>query len=164
MIWGWDSQVSGPYDFEVDGSKVFSNNGVVFGVAGALRLANVLEYMDIPEPPMKSDAINRYVVKTLCDAIRNECRYVDLSSNSEGQAGVEGSVLVSVRGRVYDIGSDFSACRNRSKTYGIGSGSAFALGALAAGADPLTALKIAAKMDTGTGGRLYVKTESEVLG
>src|SRR5690606_15754986 len=97
-------------------------------------------------------------------ALREEFRDVEFATNRDGASDYRGVLLVSVLGKVYEVSSDFSTHRRKTKTYGIGSGSAFALGALAAGVDPLTALKIAAKMDTGTGGRLYVKTESEVLG
>lgn len=164
MVWGWDSQVSYYPDFEMEATKVFANDVLVFGIAGSLRLQNILRYMDLPTPPTRVSEVDKYMLKTLSNALREEFRDVEFAENRDGSSTFSGVVLVSLLGKVYEFSPNFTAHRSKTKTYGIGSGSAFALGALAAGADPLTALKIAAKMDTGTGGRLYVKTESEVLG
>lgn len=46
----------------------------------------------------------------------------------------------------------------KSEPYTLGSGGTYALGAMAAGADARTAVEIAARYDTGTGGEITVLT------
>ena len=67
-----------------------------------------------------------------------------------------GIILAVIEGRIFEIGHDFSV--DEFLEYGgIGSGSDYARGAMAAGLDAKAALKIAADLDPYTGGELHVK-------
>ena len=73
----------------------------------------------------------------------------------DGEAHNYSSLLVAVNGRLFEISSDFAFTTNDSRVYSVGSGSSYALGALGAGADPESAVKIAAYFDSFTGGDIH---------
>ena len=60
--------------------------------------------------------------------------------------------LMAVGGEIFDIDEDLSVSRNDKDMYAIGSGSSYALGALAAGADINRAMEIAAELTAFTSG------------
>lgn len=64
------------------------------------------------------------------------------------------AVCISKERKLYMFDSDPRPYVIDDKVYAIGSGSNFALGALAAGASPRDAIRIAARYDPGTGGRI----------
>lgn len=160
---GWDSQVTtGMHGFEWAGSKVFVNNGLIFGGAGYVRFLNILQYLQVPDFGGKDP--DRYVVTQLIPRIQETLKDADAAELENGRLSTDSLTLVVVKNRVYDIGTDLSWSRRRDGIYAIGSGSRYAVGALSAGADIRSALRIASKHDIGTGGRLTVKTSEEILG
>ena len=66
--------------------------------------------------------------------------------------------LISVCGEVFDIDHDLSVSKNASGIYAVGSGAAYALGALHAGADAYEAMEIASKLTAFTAGP-YISKE-----
>lgn len=68
----------------------------------------------------------------------------------------KGSALVVVDGRIFTTDSIF-AVTEHEEAVGIGSGSKYALGALASGKSVEKAMEIAAQLDPGTGGTLYIE-------
>lgn len=65
-------------------------------------------------------------------------------------------LIVDPRGRAYTFEGSAVRLPMRDKQWAIGSGSDLALGAMAMGADARTAVKVAAKFDVYTGGRVVV--------
>ena len=63
-------------------------------------------------------------------------------------------------GELFDIDQDLAVMRSSDGIYGIGSGAAYALGALHAGAKPMKALEIAAKITAFTSGP-YIMLEQQ---
>lgn len=137
--------------------KVFANGPVVFGFAGSVRAANVLRFMDVPALPKKRlnrNDLERWVVTDLVPAMQDALETGNAMEIHNNEVDSYSRVLVSVQGSVYEIGSNFSVTRESSGVYSVGSGSDFALGAMAAGASPAEAVKIASKLDSYTGGRI----------
>ena len=64
--------------------------------------------------------------------------------------------LVGFDKRVFYIGQDYSVLATSTNTYGIGSGAAYALGALEYGASIEEAINIAKKFDINTGGKIQI--------
>jgi ATP-dependent protease HslVU (ClpYQ) peptidase subunit len=64
--------------------------------------------------------------------------------------------LVGFDKRVFYIAQDYSVLATSTNIYGIGSGSAYAIGALAQGASIEEAIKIAKKFDINTGGKIQI--------
>lgn len=145
-----DSQATAQDIIEMEASKVFDRGGVLYGVAGAIPIANALRYSSIPGPGT-GDA-DEWVNNTLCPALRDMAKELDLPRDEEGCYNF--GILVEVGGRVYEITNDLTWVRNTSGTYAVGSGYAFALGALDAGATPEQAVGVAAVRDPSTGGTI----------
>lgn len=151
----YDSKVSNGYSHdELEQPKVFSSQGITYGVAGAVGLANLLESITV-QPPEKDSIpkeVDQWVQRVLIPAMRRQV--MDYHPHSTFDA--EWQVLVVVNKRVYAIGGDFSRVRNTSGRYAIGSGSLFARGALHAGASAKRAVEIAAEIDPWTGHEVKV--------
>lgn len=60
--------------------------------------------------------------------------------------------LVACKGELFDIDDTLSVIRDETGFYAVGSGDSYALGALNAGAEPMEAMKIAAKLTAFTSG------------
>lgn len=129
--------------------KVVCNGQYVFAAAGYLRTIQVLEYASLPDAPTGDGrVVDRFVTQELIPAIMKAAKE-SAGSNSDDLLN-SGIVLVAVRGRIYEITGDAAWTRSRNGRYAIGSGSDYALGALAAGASAKKAVKIAAAYDSGT--------------
>lgn len=155
VIFAADTQITTGYQINEGWlDKVAVNGPIAFGAAGYLRIIQALEYMPLPPTPHATtdSAIDRYVTLELLEAIREAC------TDEDKMALENSSILIAVRGRVYNVnGCDLSWTRNTSGDYAIGSGSEYALGALAAGATPKQSIKIASRYDVGTGSEVRVR-------
>ena len=151
----WDSKVSRGYSHEeLEQEKVFEASGITYGVAGALRVLNIIEELDVKPPvDLEGKAVDAWVSRVLIPRMQNACRAAD----PEGQYYVHANILAVVNGRVYSIGGDFSKTRNTSGIYAIGSGSVYAKGALEAGASVTRSVEIAANNDVYTGHGIKTK-------
>jgi ATP-dependent protease HslVU (ClpYQ) peptidase subunit len=69
--------------------------------------------------------------------------------------------LIAVCGEVFDVDHDLSVSKNKSGIYAAGSGAAYALGALHAGADAYEAMEIASTLTAFTAGPYYSKTQTK---
>lgn len=67
-------------------------------------------------------------------------------------------IIVDPKGRAYTFEGSTTRLPLRAKFWALGSGMELALGAMAMGADARTAVKVAAKFDVYTGGRIVVLT------
>jgi ATP-dependent protease HslVU (ClpYQ) peptidase subunit len=64
--------------------------------------------------------------------------------------------MISVKGQLFIICSDFTVVQDEEGFYGIGSGGAYAVGALYAGSTPEDAIRTAMKFDVNTGGNIQI--------
>ena len=64
--------------------------------------------------------------------------------------------LIGVAGTLFEIASDYTVLINSDKIYGIGSGAAYGVGALAVGADIEAAMKVSIKFDIFSGGKIQI--------
>lgn len=152
----WDSKVSWGYSHqEIEQEKVFEASGITYGVAGLVRVSNVLEEMDVkpPSPNLSNRETDSWVTRVLIPRMQNAMRVVDNNAVFDN----ESNILVVVNARVYNIGADFSRIRNTSGIYSIGSGSHFATGALSNGATAQRAVEIASMNDMATGHSIKTK-------
>jgi ATP-dependent protease HslVU (ClpYQ) peptidase subunit len=142
----WDSQVSYGHR-HLDGiEKVFRNGPVTFGVSGTVRTLDILKHMKVP-PRGKGKDTHKWIVKTLVPAIIKELKSVDAGYMENGQIDSESSVIISVDDQVGVLSGDFAFIQDAIGVYGVGTGSAFALGAMSVGAGPKTAVQVAGVWD-----------------
>lgn len=148
----FDSKVSAGFSHaEMEQSKVFEASGILYGVAGALSVANAIEGTSVKPPKTNDpDEINKWVTFDLLGSIRKTLSRMQVN----GRFQFPGEMLIVVKNRVYSIGPDYSRLRHTSGKYAIGSGGNFALGALANGASAEKAVQVAADHDVFTGHRV----------
>lgn len=162
---GYDSKVSNGYRVrELEAPKVFSNAGMVFGFAGAVLDAQLIKYAELPEITEDEWDTDRWVTNELVPWMAMTLKDREAATVSNSKLLTDNNALVVVRGRVYQIGADTSWIRLTSGIYAIGSGSAYALGALHTGSSVRDSLEVAANLDGFTGFDLHVKQHYEFLG
>lgn len=165
ITFGWDSQITtGWHVYDGEAPKVFVNNGMVFGVAGALVDASIIRHADLPSPDDAGWDIDKWVTNVLVPALTKALSERGALTTSNGKIETDSDVTIAIRGRLYSLGSDLCILRRADGVYTIGSGANYARGALSAGAGLQKALEIASQHDMGTGGALHVRTEAELVG
>lgn len=146
----FDSKVSyGDATDSLEQPKVFKNNGIVYGVAGAVRFANEVELVNV-QPPAKNVVgtnLDRWVQTILIPRLQ----VAGAKCDPTGEFWSQMQMLVAVNHRVYKIGGDFSRVRLTSGLYAIGSGSTFALSALEMGRSAKEAVEYASRKDPWSG-------------
>lgn len=156
-----DSRETQGYRQNNDSVKIARNGEYTFASAGYARSIQVLEFAKLPPIPDTSvnnrtrvhhDTLDRFFSLEIVPAIRSAFEeYGDIDKLKRS------SILVALKNRVYDVNGPCGAwARNSNGFYGIGSGSDYALGALAAGATPEEAVRIAGRYDTYTNQELTV--------
>ena len=158
---GCDSQATGGDKIQMEQPKIFANNGAIYGVAGVALLANELRYADLPAPPEDTDDTDRWMTRELTPALRAVIDQIPMKGNDEGDFELQ--IIVIANGRAYEIGGNTGWIRNTAGVYFIGSGGAYAAGAISAGASLQEALDIAAKHDPYTGYKITATTDRELL-
>jgi ATP-dependent protease HslVU (ClpYQ) peptidase subunit len=155
---GYDSQLTaGMTKTNSSMHKVIKNGDLVLGVAGELRVYNAIKFTEFekvgPDPERWAST---YLADKLFEISKKIPHDKDDSFNY--------STLVVAGGQVFIVDKFCSVMRAQDGFHSIGSGSEWAMGALAAGASVKKALKIAARFDSGTGGTLHVTTAAALLG
>lgn len=157
---GYDSLCTSYDSFDLEQHKVFVNAGMIFGVAGRLLISTELKHADLPTPPADPSKVDKWVTARLIPKLRALLNEI---APRRGEDGFGMQILAVVHGRVFEISGDTGWHRRTDGLYAIGSGSPYAFGALSAGSSMRDALTIAASVDPGTGGRLTVTTDKEML-
>jgi ATP-dependent protease HslVU (ClpYQ) peptidase subunit len=164
VVVGYDSRVTEDNRFYIlpkDAPKLVRNGSYLLSAAGDMRAINLLAHTFKPPAPTINEVgerLDRFITNKFIPALKS-C----LEENGYGKDDQESYFLVIVNATVYEIGTDFSWARDIHGIYSIGSGSAYALGAIYAQMSgkkrtlPLSrsivknALQVAAQLDPGTG-------------
>lgn len=157
---GFDSLCTSYDSFDLEQNKVFVNGGIIFGVAGRLLMSTTLKHADLPTLPKSDNGIEKWITSRLIPKLR---QILDEISPRRSKDGFGMQILAVIHGKVYEISGDTGWHRRKDGIYTIGSGSPYAFGALSAGSSVMDALKVAASVDPGTGGRLTVATAEKLL-
>lgn len=154
----WDSKVS-PEGNHPEKVKLI-NDQFYLGVAGYARHSDVLHYAEVPEVhPAEFTApgfdARGYLVTQVIPAWLRALKSTHEIDPDTLDDWPKGSALIVIAGRIFTTDSVFAVTEHLEST-GIGSGSDYALGALAAGKSVEKAMEIACDLDSGTGGDIYV--------
>lgn len=152
-------------------AKVAPNGRYLIGVAGDARAINILHHAFTPPAASKSlsgSRLDAFMTKSFVPSLRQVFElhgYANPQKESSNHlAEQDSSILVAVNGSVFVIESDYGWTSDRTGIYAIGTGGAYALGALSAlkgNRRPTVAsatnqiakaLKIASDFDPYTGG------------
>jgi ATP-dependent protease HslVU (ClpYQ) peptidase subunit len=157
---GFDSLITGYDSFDLDQNKVFVNNGIIFGVAGRLLISTELKHADLPAPPASPEGIEKWITSRLVPKIRQLLNEI---APRRGDDGFSMAILMVIHNKVYEVSGDTGWHRRKDGLYAVGSGSPYAFGVIANGGSVKDALRVAASVDPGTGGRLTVTTATKLL-
>ncbi len=160
---GWDTQITHGARRVGGGPKVFVNNGVVVGCSGDVLDHNIIQYANLPDPATADWDIDCYMSRDLLPAILAALNKREAAEKHSSKAQSNSMAIIVVRGRAYMISDDLSWYRVESGHYAIGSGSYFALGALAHGATIPEALAIATSLDVYTGAEHFTSTYDDLV-
>jgi ATP-dependent protease HslVU (ClpYQ) peptidase subunit len=149
-----DSQINStgkPY-FHEDMVKIVERNKFLIGVAG--RVVALQAIQNSWNPPALSanykGSIYNFVITKIVPSLKMFIDESKMFSDKEKEDGELFSILLAIKGEVFEIDEDYSVSRRADGIYAIGSGSDFALGALMAGAESIDAMQIAASLDVNT--------------
>ena len=149
-----DSQInsSGKPYFHEDMVKIVDRNKYLLGVAG--RVIALQAIQNSWNPPTLSatykGSIYNFVITKIVPSLKMFIDESKMFSDKEKEDGELFSILLAIKGEVFEIDEDYSVARRADGIYAIGSGADFALGAMMAGADPQQAMNIAALFDVNT--------------
>jgi ATP-dependent protease HslVU (ClpYQ) peptidase subunit len=171
---GYDSRVteeSRVFTLPSHNGKVIRNGPYVIGAAGDLRAVNLVAHtFRPPTPPVGADLseLDRFVATKLVPALKS-C-FEDANYGEKGEQ--DSTIIAVVSGTIYEIGSNYEWCHDSHGLHGLGSGGAFALGALhsSIGGRRVTiqqarsavrsAVSIAARLDSNTGGPIHTTSQT----
>lgn len=155
---GADSQATGVNVSHTP--KIAHINGQFYvGGGGRARYCDIIEFADTPpihEADLESLGFNpkRWLVTVAVPAWIEALRTAE-HGHLDKEDYPHGVLLVILSGRIFEVDGDFTVVEHLEYG-GLGSGSKYALGALAAGKTVEKALEIAAELDLYTGGQLDI--------
>lgn len=133
-----------------DMTKMNERGDFIVAGSGEVQPCDIAQH--IWNPP-KLTALDRkdvyhFMITKAMPSLR-ECLKVNGYNFDEPQDKSDGprfEFLIAVNGQLFDVGDDLAVMRSGDGFYAVGSGAMFALGALHAGAKPLKAVQIAARL------------------
>ena len=131
-------------------AKITKRGKWLIAGAGNAQPCDVIQHVwKPPETPTGIKDLYHFMITTVAPSIRDcikESGYVP--DKEDADSGFE--FLLAVNGNIYQIDDYYAVFLRDDGLYGVGSGSSFALGALAAGATWKEAMQIAAQNDVYT--------------
>lgn len=162
-------------------SKITTNGRYLLGAAGDVRAINLIQHAFTPPAPsanLRGKKLDAFITTKFVPALRacfDEHGYSVVQQESKtNQAEYNSTVVAVVNATVYVLDSDYSWCSDQNGIYAIGTGSAYALGAIHAyrNQKPIAtiqnaktlatkALQVTARLDPYTG--LPIQTFSQTI-
>ena len=149
-----DSQTTNddrPY-MHPDLAKITKAGHLWIAGAGSARVCDIVQNTWQPPAFTKTDTAYKYMITKAVPSMR-------LAVEKSGYVPKEEEnfqFLIGVAGTLFEVASDYTVLANSDKIYGIGSGAAYGVGALVAGADIETAMKVSIKLDVFSGGKIQI--------
>lgn len=139
-----------------DVKKVMAVNEYVIAGAGVSRFCDVIMYGWKPPVYDGTDEYIFMVSKFIPEMKKahDECGYVLKDEDSF-------QFIVGLNNKLFHINYDYSIIRTDTGWYGIGSGAAYGIGALAQGATLREAMNISMKFDINSGGKIQLIKRGE---
>ena len=111
-------------------SKVFTRGSVIYGVAGSVRVMNLIMYRFQPPPP-QTDDLHEYMATDFVDAMRECFKTYGVAEEENNVESVQAEILIGVRGTLYSVhGGDYQVIRPAAQFDAVGTGGQIALGSL----------------------------------
>ena len=165
VVIGADSQVTGSggrRQSHREMVKITERSLYLIAGSGECAPCDIAQHIWQPPIPKASDVNDLYhfmiskVVPSLKNCFKdNEYKWNEADADGETKF----AFLIAIGGQVFEIADDMSVALDSRGFYGVGSGSDYAIGALCAGVDLETALKVAANNDVYTSAPFIYHTQ-----
>ena len=137
--------------------KITERNGYLIAGSGEVSPCDIANHLWTPPKPTAKDKqdIYHFMITVAMPSLRkcledNGYNFNEVYDKSKD--GLRFQFLIALCGEIFDIDQDLAVMKSSDGFYAVGSGSPFALGALVAGAKPIKAMEIAAKLTAFTSG------------
>ena len=149
-----DSQINSagqPY-FHSDMVKIVERGKYLIGVAGRVVALQAIQNSWNPPALTASHkgSIYNFIITKVVPSLKAFIDDSKIFSDKEKEDGDLFSILIAIKGEVFEIDQDYAIARRSDGIYAIGSGSDYALGAMMAGASGIEAITIAESLDVNT--------------
>jgi ATP-dependent protease HslVU (ClpYQ) peptidase subunit len=143
-----------------DIKKLSERGAFIVGGSGEVLPCDVAQHIWEPVKPSVKDKLDLYhfMITKAMPSLR-KCLSENGYNFDESKTDTRFQFLIAVCGEIFDIDHELSVSKNKSGIYAVGSGAAYALGALHAGVDAYQAMEIAAKLTAFTAGPYYSKSQ-----
>ena len=142
---------------QMDKVICFQNGAIVIGSSGHARINNLLTTLKF-DPLVETDFDpNNWMTNVFAPTVFEHLDKAKFAEVINGKYSGDNSFIVAVRGTVYDVDSTLSWNTSDEGLYAIGSGYAYAIGAMATGYSPAEAVEVASRFD------VYTNTQIRTL-
>lgn len=143
--------------------KIAKRGALLVAGAGEVAPCDIAQNVWVPPAFTQKDKKDayRYLVTKAMPSLRKCLTDNGYSFEEEKKEGMRFQFLIAVGGELFDIDEELTVIKSDDNLYAIGSGGAYALGALYAGAEPMVAMDIASKLSAYTFPPFYVEEQSK---
>lgn len=138
-----------PYSHPIT-TKITKRGKFLIAGAGTTQPCDIVQHIwKPPAIPTNTKDVYHFMITTVIPSMR-ECLRDNGFVHDEKTDEYEFLFLMAVNGTIYEVDDSYSVFLRDDGIYGLGSGSSYAIGAIASGANWKKALQIAAKNDVYT--------------
>jgi ATP-dependent protease HslVU (ClpYQ) peptidase subunit len=135
--------------------KISQRGAILLAGAGEVAPCDIAQNIWVPPMFTAKDKKNpyQYMIVKAMPSLRKclvDNGYNFDETHDKGKDGLRFQFLMAVGGELFDIDQDLAVMKSEEGIYAIGSGGAYALGALYAGADAIAAMEIASRVSAYT--------------
>lgn len=143
--------------------KLTEIGSFIIGGAGEVSPCDIAQHLWKPPTLTATDRkdVYHFMISKAMPSLR-ECLKTNgynFDEPHDEKDGLRFQFLIACNGQLFDVDQDLAVMCSGDGIYGIGSGSAYAIGAIHAGAKPMKAMEIAAKLTAFTSGPYITKTQ-----
>jgi ATP-dependent protease HslVU (ClpYQ) peptidase subunit len=144
--------------------KITENGSFLIAGSGETLACDIAQHIWESPVPTKQDKedLYRFMITKAMPSLR-KCMTENGYNFDESKSDGRFQFLIAVCGEIFDVDQELCVSMSADGMYAVGSGGAYALGALHAGADAHQAMDIAAKITAFTAGPYYSKTQTKHL-
>jgi len=144
-------------------SKISERGDFIIAGSGEVSPCDIAQHIWNPPKLTAKDSkdVYHFMIAKAMPSFRKcltENGYDFNEDHDKSKEGLRFQFLMAVGGELFDIDQDLAVMRSMDNVYAVGSGAIYALGALHAGAKPMKAMEIAAKLTAFTSGP-YIEKE-----
>jgi ATP-dependent protease HslVU (ClpYQ) peptidase subunit len=141
--------------------KIAKRGALLIAGAGEVAPCDIAQNIWVPPVFSAKDKKDtyRYMLTKAMPSLRKCLTENGYNFEEDKKDGTRFQFLIAVGGEMFDIDEELTVMKSDDRLYSIGSGGPYALGALYAGAEPMMAMEIAAKLSAYTSPPFYIEEQ-----